>query len=132
MTFYQPVLWFEFLDRLRHRWRVELSCPTLSPELGTVGGKGGCYGYCVPDKRLIVIDIRETWLRQQRTLFHELGHAALVERPDIPDKAEENAVTMLADPLCALLTRPPFGLQTPARPALWGKFRRWARFVDPS
>jgi len=128
VTFYGPVLWFKLRDRLRRTWRVEFSCPTLTPTQASLAG--GCDGFCDNGAHKVVIDIRNKWAKQQEVLLHELGHVAASEREGVPEKTEEQAVYLVATPLLHILLKPPFSLVLPPRPAEWAKFRRWARFVD--
>lgn len=118
-----PLLWFTFRDRPGNKWRVLFSTPSVSPILAEA------YGYTT--ERTVVLDVRYPWGRIVRTLGHELGHVVLYDRDDIDMDKEEAAVALVAHPLAALLSKPPFGLAYPPRPSGYLTYKRWARKVDP-
>lgn len=125
----RPLLWFRFRDRLGRGWRVLLSTPDLSPDLGTLAG--GCEGYTNYQTRCLCIDARYPWERIVPVLFHEMGHVAAYERESISPKLEETAVRMVTGPLLGIVTAPPFNMKVPRRPAGFARFQRWALEVDP-
>ncbi len=126
--FTKPLEWFSVRSRPRHKWRFLLSTPTLSPFLTSLE----CEGYTEAVRQEVVLDVRYPWRRiASMTMPHELGHVSVNEREIEDPEQEETMVRAIAVPMFDLLSRPPFRIQTPPRPAEYARFRRWALRVDP-
>lgn len=68
-------------------------------------------GYCDEDRRLILIDSRQTRLEQERTFVHEVLHAAAgPARDDLELAAEEHTILRVEAALHAVLVA---GVLTP-------------------
>ena len=127
--FSRPLPWFSFKDRIRRKWRVVLSTPTITSDIDDLAG--GCSGFTDFNRKLIVLDVRRPWAMIIETLFHEMGHAAADERDQMDRELEETAVRLISTPLLGIVRRAPFNMQVPEQPPEYGKFRRWSKLVDP-
>lgn len=112
----KPLLWFRFKAE-RHTWRVYLMADLLSAQ--------GFLGQTDYKSKQIFLDASLPRWNRERTLLHEMAHAALVWQTHMKVREHHRAVTKAAEALTPVLRR--MGFRTPRLPRGFTAMQRKAR-----
>ena len=99
----KPLLWMVAMDKRGKAWQVYAATRACCYALRDWRGTGPAFGITFRDKRRrIYIDVARELDDVLETLLHELKHVAFGPM-DLPNKWEEDVVTVASDELYPLL-----------------------------
>ncbi len=116
----EPLLWFRFVDRNRHRWRIYLAVERQVPDLSD------CSGICYADAKLIFVNAAEPCRIELEVVFHEIMHAGFEASGRKTSARFEELVIDAVDTDVARLAKQ-LGAKLPRRPRGWKALREYQR-----